>query len=526
MPKIPTINRQYNQTSGGISPDVAALPGRALQGFGQAISGVSDVYQLRKVAERNTKLLKIENMMNDDKRAFADMLRMDTNYDGLEERADKVLTGFQDKYSKEIQNDPKGLEAVNRAYGQFSNELRNMAWERRNNLHITERNIELDKAIKNKSNDYALETDPDNRKAIMDTTFALIDAGVQDGTLDAKDAYKIQEQWKQDAEQNRIEQMILKNPVEAEKALKNGDIKLDPNMITKYQAKVKDISNAYQVDDIVSKATAGYDINSDEPFDIQTYYENIKKATDDPEIRKAAFAELERMKRVKDQTLTEKYNYNTAPIIDAFMADENFTVNDAMKMPEYLQLTEPQQIKVKKAIEAGILTRNREKRALEASERAIKNQEQKEQQQEYDTNYLQLRNQPDIVYEMDDNAIKATALDIGEKNVSKLFDYRNKLRKNKSIIEFTDSLTNNILDQASIMDADERTAYITAIDEYIGDETDPSKIRQKVAEAMKYSALKKGGFFSDPKVQILKPIGKKNGKNVYELPNGEWQIGE
>lgn len=227
MPKIPVLNRQYDQTSGGISPDVAALPGRAIQGFGQAVSGVSDIYQMRKVAERNTKLLKIENMMNEDKRAFADMLRMDTNYDGLEERADKVLTGFQDRYSKEIQNDPKGMEALNRAYGQFSNELRNMAWERRNSLHITERNVELDKAIKNKLNDYALETDSTNRKAITDTTFALIDAGVADGTLDLSNAQKIKDSFKLESEVERAKYLIEVAPDLAVKQLEKGSSDFD-----------------------------------------------------------------------------------------------------------------------------------------------------------------------------------------------------------------------------------------------------------------------------------------------------------
>jgi hypothetical protein len=227
LPKIPVLNRQYDQTSGGISPDVAALPGRAIQGFGQAVSGVSDIYQMRKVAERNTKLLKIENMMNEDKRAFADMLRMDTNYDGLEERADKVLTGFQDRYSKEIQNDPKGMEALNRAYGQFSNELRNMAWERRNSLHITERNVELDKAIKNKLNDYALETDSTNRKAITDTTFALIDAGVADGTLDLSNAQKIKDSFKLESEVERAKYLIEVAPDLAVKQLEKGSSDFD-----------------------------------------------------------------------------------------------------------------------------------------------------------------------------------------------------------------------------------------------------------------------------------------------------------
>jgi len=326
----------------------------------------------------------------------------------------------------------------------------------------------------------------------------------------------------------------IKNP-EYLPALKGGD-RLD--MIDK----VKPISDAYKTDAVVKSAVSSVkQANPDMPYDIEARYDEVKRLTNDPIIRNAAFNELQREKRIHDQGVKERFDYNNGAISSALQQDKNLTINDVKKMPAFQNLPVPQQSIALGKAQTLMSQRSREERAVAASERSadaaantVKNQKLREQKAVYDKVYNAIMGN-EVAYKnlgtMSEDEFNALLLSVGDENQARLLKERLKLQKDTKYVSVARQridIVNNVIRAANITDESDKALYQSAVSEYVGDETDIAIIRKKAAEAMQNAVLEKPWYWTN-RVTITggkKFVGTKDGKNVYQLPDGKWQVGE
>ena len=311
--------------------------------------------------------------------------------------------------------------------------------------------------------------------------------------------------------------------------------------------RAKPIKDAYTADNVVREAASRVKEDSpDVPYDIESRYAEVEKITKDPTIKKAAYFELERKKRLHDRGVKERFDYNWGAIGSALQEKKDLTVTDIIKMPEYLALaSEHQRNEARAKAQKLIDQRNREERAVAASERTalaakntLENNKTKAQQAEYDKAYNRIMAGSEShknLGTMSDTEFEGLSLDVGLKNQVKLRKEREKLQKSTryfSIARQRIDIVNSVIEESNITDESLKTLYQDAVAEYVGDETDLEQIKKKAAEAMQNAVLKAPWYWyrnveiSETTGKGNKVIGTYNGKNVYILPNGKWQVGE
>ena len=354
------------------------------------------------------------------------------------------------------------------------------------------------------------------------------------------------------AEQRAINEYIKSDNPEIQKSIKKGleAVKNDLSSVTDplwlhreylgFESKVKPISEAYEVDSIVAKAVSRVkESDPNIPYDIEKRYAEVEKLTNNPSVKKAAFLELERMKRIRDQGVKERFDFSYSAISSALQNNRYLNINDIKKMPEYLALPETQRDDALAKAQVLMDQRNREERAVVAAERsadaavrAQENQEKQYQQERFDQSYNKIMGNGEKLEKlgtMTDDEFNGLLFDVGDKNQAKLLQERLKLKKSNKyapVARQRVDIVNNLLSNAGITNESDKTAYMDAVIEYVGNETDLPKIKEKAAVAMQHAALERRAWWFTNKVTIKVPIGTKDGKTVYQLPNDQWQVGD
>lgn len=212
MPRIPQYQSETITRSREINAGAASAPYRALSGLGETVSqigGEIEAYQQKKKAiEQDTIMLKINNMMRDDSRSFAENMNIDTDWRGLPDRAKKLIQNYGERYNKEIGEDPSLMRRFNDQFNSFSNNLQDIASKRSNTLLVDDNRTETDKSLRGLSEDYSLEDDINRREMIKNDMEILLESQTINGTYTKQDAENIKQSWLASAEQERVDSLI------------------------------------------------------------------------------------------------------------------------------------------------------------------------------------------------------------------------------------------------------------------------------------------------------------------------------
>ena len=522
--------------------------GRAVTGLAEDISRQqAELRRSAQNAEDALAAIEYSNNVQKDIRELSGLFENDDDPFTIEKRASDQVKAISDKYAPKNPSDQLNLKTkaiFNQEYNNFLNGIQTKKYK----LLDSKGKEAYLKAEKTAIENYSLTNDPVERGRIKKGL-----EGIKNDLSQASDPLWLEKQFIGFdilANEATVKTEARLDPVGTLKKLEDGKYKVSPGFREEQISSLKTVSDAYQVDSIVKKAVEIVgDENNDMPYDIEKRYAEVEKLTDNPVLKKQAFLELERIKRVHDQGVKERVDYATGIIGDSLLQNPTLTINDIKKMPDFLKLPEPERSKALAKAQTLIDQRNREERSVVAAERAATaalrsaetaevarvNREKKDQQERYDKVYNSIMGNTatrDRLGTMSDSEFNSLVLDVGDKNQPKLLNERISQQKNpnyRQISKDRENIINGVLDSGNITNESDRKLYGDAVRAYIGkDVRDIKEMKKLAAEAIQNAVIERRTFRSD--VVTINPskkiIGTKDGKNVYELPDGKWQVGE
>jgi hypothetical protein len=493
MPRIPTITKSVVQMP-TISAQAVATPAQARAEMGQAVAGIgntvgniySSIQVKRQAAADLVNLATTQNNLEDFKLKLAEDLKNETDFNNIsEDQIDEKINTFRDEYSKLFKDNTEAGLKFNNIVSAATRELKKVANARYDTLITDQAKLDTEKYLDREIQNYI--TAPDEQKeGMLDNVSVFLNGMAENNAYSKSYAYERGKKWLADANA----------------------------LIEKDQTK----RDAYEVDALVQKADTMIEPEkSDETYDLEARYKKIEELTDNPAYRKAAYDELNRLKKIHDDAQKERYDNNVNQIVGVLQSNKYFTINDMKKLPAYADLSETQRGIVQGKIQNLLDQRDREERSVAAAERSAEtaertriNQEKKEQQEKYDKAYDTIMSNETSYLALgtiSEGEFNALILDVGESNQAKLLQTRLKLQKenaSSSPLSIARKAAYSLLDNAKITDPGDRSAYWDAVRTYIGGETDPAIIRKKVAEAMQNAAMDRHLFRKD-KVIINAP---------------------
>ena len=507
----------------------------------------AELRRTAKSAEDNLAAIEFSNNIQKDIRDLEGLFENDNDPFTIESRASQQVKAIGDKYAPKNPSDKLNIKTksiFSNAYNSFLNGIETKKYK----LMDSKGKEAYLKAEQTAIYDISTTDDPVIRKRIKDGL-----EGTKNDLLGSSEPLWLEKRFLGFdilANEATVETKARLDPVGTLKKLEEGKFEVSPSFREQQIPKLKTVSDAYQVDAIVKKATEKVSSeNNDMPYDIEIRYAEVEKLTDNPVLKKQAFLELERIKRIHDQGVKERVDYATGIIGDTLLQTPALTINDIKKIPEFLKLPEPERNKALVKAQTLIDQRNREERSVVAAERAATaasrsaetaevarvNREKKDQQERYDKVYNGIMGNTatrDRLGTMSDSEFNSLVLDVGDRNQPKLLNERLSQQKNpnyRQISKDRENIINGVLDAGKIINESDRKLYSDAVRAYIGkDVRDINEMKKLAAEAFQNATIERRRFRSDV-VTInpsKRPIGTKDGKNVYQLPDGKWQVGE
>jgi len=469
-----------------------------------------------KTAEDNLAAIEYSNNIQKEIRDLQGLFENDDDPYTIEARASQQIKAIDDKYAPKNPSDRLGIKTksiFSQEYNNFLNGIQTKKYQ----LLDSKGKEEYLKAEQLAITNYSATTDPVERKRIKKNL-----EKIKDSLSQSSDPLWLEKQFIGFdilADEATVETQARLDPVGTLKRLEDGKYNISPAFRDDQISRLKTVSDAYQVDTIVKKAVEIVgNADKDMPYDIEKRYAEVEKLTDNPVLKKQAFLELERIKRVHDQGVKERVDYATGIIGDALLNNANLTINDIKKLPALLKLPEAERNKALIKAQTLIDQRTREERSIKASERAAdaairsaENQEQtrqdrlkKEQQERYDKIYNGIMGNTetrDRLGTMSNDEFNSLVLDVGDKNQTKLLNERTSQQKNpnyRKISQDRENIIKGVLDSGNITNESDRKLYSDAVRDYMGrDVRDINEMKKLAAEAMQNAVMERRRFRSD-----------------------------
>ena len=375
-----------------------------------------------------------------------------------------------------------------------------------------------------------------------------------------------------------IEQRASINPVWALKTVDEESEKgtLSPDAVTKIRTKLQPQINAYQTQNIIQQVSGMYPKTHDEPFERAKYQKEADKLTDDPKIREMVHKKIKEDESDWKDDKAQQYAVYSGNILMEARKDWNkrrqTDVTKIMRMPEFGNLPKDEQEKVLDKVdsenrtivsgERSLLAAERSARAAEsqakAEERRAAADERRNKIEEGHKIYNHYDLNPKELSYLSKEKMGALALNMGESDWKLLANKWNKVNKPESLgfYQLEADLKNKIFQDLKISDPETQKKISQSTDEFIGTKQkesghklSPDEVEKAVIEGMRQVYVTQPGKLwgvnkGVPKMLMevkegetvegeqpkkkggKKIVGTKNGKNVYDLGNGKWQIGE
>ena len=578
MPKIPTYISQRSIPAGSpnvpISAEAATAVPRAISGLGQDINQLGGQIQDREIRFQN-ELIKRQAKIADDQ---AELKAINSLNDWNQILRQRKLQNTERQFGDAVGIGKESVEWYNKEVQNHTKDLSPLAKAKFDKMSTGEQKSFLDAAYTYESSQMKewkkstwggtferykdeISTFPEDSEAfnnIMQESFAYIDkflGGDSNLKAQVEDDYnktRLKAIY-QHATTGIIESKIWKAEFDKIK----GSIG-DKILVRDYEKLYKDNEKnlATKTNAVVSQSLAEQvisktqNIDPNAPFDLQSAYNEVKATTDDPEIRKGALEILNKEQKIHNEAIKTRFDFNYSAISSALQNDPKMTVNDVKKMNEYTNIPETLRDDALAKVSAFIEHRNMVERTTKAAERSAtaaeksaENQRLRDINDRYDNEYNSIMGSTTRLENlalMSDDEFNTYEFYVGSKNKAKLLIERNKLREKEG---YDDALltrrryTTEALKGLGDINDTTRALYTDAIRDYVGDETDARKIKEKVAEAVQNAVFNDNGFFGKATVTINKPntptskngpfIGYKKGTDipVFDIGNRKLQLG-
>jgi membrane-associated HD superfamily phosphohydrolase len=285
---------------------------------------------------------------------------------------------------------------------------------------------------------------------------------------------------------------------------------------------------------------------------LQEKYDLINKSATSADVKKEAYEILERNYRIYNQNMTDNYNTRAGAMLSQWNVDPTLTLNDFQKTDDYKSLTPRQQNTFAGKLKYEMYQRDQQERSINASERAVRNDQYTQEQREKAEQAEVFKKSSDALYNKlsdDDNAL-ALMPDATFQAQESLMDstlYRTLSKQRKKAQEDlpTSKLVSNYLNafcKKNNISAEDKQLYRTAITNNLGDEKELSVINKRIPEILQNTVLEKhwyktnevkvntpklapdGSLDKTEKYEVDKIYTDAQGRKAKYIGNGQWQI--
>jgi hypothetical protein len=348
------------------------------------------------------------------------------------------------------------------------------------------------------------------------------------------------------------------DPMKAQEVLNKYSGHIEPGTVALLQHQLKPKLDAYAVDGVLAKVNAVMGKDPDAPFDIDKRYEAVKATTTDPNVRKLAYAELERQERTHTQATADRFKSLSGSLYmkarDDWDNKRETDVNKVRKSPEFAQLPTNEQEKVldkvdteNRLIQSEKAKQENERRRLAGDERRERNERKREAREDkrdhdrdmkekWDGNFNHYYNNPEELAQMSKEEFEGVSGDVSHVDYKKLSDMRKKLVSPAALhkASMESGVVWNVLDKMPGLSAEDKKKYIVKAQSFVdaeekalGRELKSSEAEGVIIGAMQHVSTTEHHWYGDKKVEkpiadVIKPadlakiemLEKKRGKKL------------